>query len=272
MKTGRRRQIQQLLREHGDCSVEFLAAQLQVSDMTVRRDLQQLADEGRVVRTHGGAAPAEQVMFEFQFLRHADQNRKEKRAIGERAAALIESGQSVMLDSGTTTLALARHLVGRTRLTVITTSLPIAATLQRAGGVETILLGGIVRNDTPDLVGPLTEANLDAFHADLAFIGADGMTLDGDVYNGSLTVGRMLAKMAARATSVYVVADSSKIGKPALLRFGNASQWRGLISDAGLSAENRAALENAGVNVIIAGAPPSDRTDANADASGDGQP
>jgi len=252
MKVQRHRKIQQLLREHGTASVEFLASALGVSDMTVRRDLQQLADEDRVVRTHGGAAPAEQVLFEFPFLRHAEQNREQKRRIAARAATLIENGQSLMLDSGTTTLALARHLSQYKRLTVITTSLPIAAALQVSGGVELILLGGIVRRDAADLEGPLTEANLEAFHADLAFVGADGIGLDGSVYNASLTVGRMLTKMTQRASGVYVVADSSKIGKPALLRFGNVSHWRGLITDAGLPAADRAALEDAGVHVIIA--------------------
>jgi DeoR/GlpR family transcriptional regulator of sugar metabolism len=119
--------------------------------------------------------------------------------------------------------------------------------------VQVILLGGIVRRDAPDLEGPLTEANLDAFHADLAFIGADGIGLDGEIYNASLTVGRMLSKMASRAGGVYVVADSSKIGRAALYRFGNMRQWRGLITDAGISAADRAALEKAGVQVIVAG-------------------
>ncbi len=255
MRTGRLATIERKLRERGECSVESLSRELGVSDMTVRRDLQHLAESGRVVRTHGGAAPAEQVLFEFQFLHRASHHRLEKDAIGVRAAALVEEGCSVMLDSGTTTLSLARHLAGRRRLTVITTSLPIAATLQSAGGVETHLLGGIVRRDAPDLEGPLTESNLDAFHADLAFIGADGIGVDGEAYNGSLTVGRMIAKMASRARSVYVVADSSKIGRPALSRFGNLRDWQGLITDARASQTDLATLCASGIDVIIADAP-----------------
>ncbi len=251
-KQQRHRQIQQLLRTHGECSVEFLAAELQVSDMTIRRDLQQLAAEDRVVRTHGGASPAERVMFDFPFLREAEQNRQQKQSIGAHAAMLIEDGQSVMLDSGTTTLALARQLLRRQRLAIITTSIPIAAVLQPAIGVETILLGGIVRRDAPDMAGPLTEANLDAFHADLAFVGADAVGLNGDLYNASMTVGRMLMKMTGRAGAVYVVADSSKIGRTALSRFGNAASLQGLITDAGLPDADRKALESAGVRVIIA--------------------
>ncbi len=262
MQTARHRKIERFLRKRGECSVEFLADQLQVSDMTVRRDLRQLADEGKVIRTHGGAAPAEQVLFEFQFLRRAEHNRDAKARIGARAANLIEDGQSILLDSGTTTLSLARNIRTRRRLVVITTSLPIAAALQPAAGVETILLGGVVRRDAPDLEGSLTESNLEAFHADLAFIGADGVMLDGEVYNASLGVGRMLGKMASRAGSVYVVADSSKIGRAALCRFGNVRQWQGLITDDGISEAQRDALEQAGVQVIVGGTDENATSDA----------
>ncbi len=252
MKINRHRQIQQLLRVHQECSVEFLAAELRVSDMTVRRDLQILAKEGLLVRTRGGASQAERVLFDFPFLREAEQNRSQKGAIAECAARLVEDGQSVMLDSGTTTLAVARHLARRKRLVVITTSLPIAAVLQPSVDVETILLGGIVRRDSPDLTGPLTEGNLDAFHADLAFIGADAVGPDGTLYNASMTVGRMLTKMISRAGAVYVVADSSKIGRTALSRFGSAASIQGLITDGDLGAEERKTLEAAGVRVILA--------------------
>ncbi|MGN6726293.1 MAG: DeoR/GlpR family DNA-binding transcription regulator [Tepidisphaeraceae bacterium] len=252
MKLRRHRQIQELLRERGECSVEVLAQHLGVSDMTVRRDLQQLATEQRLVRTYGGAAPIEQVSFEFKFLRGMGDSGTQKEAIGQAAAGLIEDGQSVLFDSGTTTLAVARRLIHRKRLVVITTSLPIAATLQRSADLEIILLGGIVRRDAPDLAGPLTEANLEAFHADLAFIGADGVGLDGELFNASLTVGRMLAKMTARAAGVYIVADSSKIGRTALCRFGNLRDCRGLITDSSIAPADRAALEAAGVRVIVA--------------------
>jgi DeoR/GlpR family transcriptional regulator of sugar metabolism len=259
MRNDRLHTIEQLLREHGECSVERLARELGVSDMTVRRDLQRLADAGRVVRSHGGAAPVEQVLFEFQFLRRARHQREQKEAIGERAAALIEDGQSVLLDSGTTTLSLARHLVHRRLLFVIPTSLPIAATLQSAAGVETHLLGGVIRRDAPDLTGPLTESNLDAFRTDFAFIGADAVGADGDVYSNSMAVGHLLAKMASRANAVYVVADSSKVGRSALSRYGSVRGWAGLIVDSGIAPSDLASLQSAGVNVIVVDVPPSPR-------------
>jgi DeoR/GlpR family transcriptional regulator of sugar metabolism len=227
----------------------MLSRACEVSDMTIRRDLQKLADEGRVVRTHGGAARAEQVMFEFQFLQRAKTQQEEKNQIGLAAARLVKDGQSILLDSGTTTLALARHLRKHNRVTVITTSLPIAASLQQAPGVETLLLGGYVRHDSPDLVGALTEANLETLRADIAFVGADGIDLAGNVYNNSLNVARMLAKMSASAREVYVLADHTKLDRTALKQFGNVSEWTGLITDDRADTKHLDSLRAAGVNV-----------------------
>jgi DeoR family fructose operon transcriptional repressor len=205
------------------------------------------------VRTHGGAAPAEQVMFEFQFLERQKVQQEAKQRIGSVAASLVRDGQSVMLDSSTTTLAVARQLVEK-RVTIITTSLPIASVLQQAAGVETLLLGGFVRRESADLGGALTEANLESLRADVAFVGADAIDRNGNAYNASLNVARMLGKMMASASDAYLVADSSKIGKTALVTFGNAAKWKGLITDAGISLEQREALSAVGVNVIVAGA------------------
>jgi len=228
----------------------MLSRACEVSDMTIRRDLQKLADEGRVVRTHGGGARAEQGMFEFQFLPRAKTPQEEKNQIGLAAARLVKDGQSILLDSGTTTLAIARHLRKHNRVTVITTSLPIAASLQQAPGVETLLLGGYVRHDSPDLVGALTESNLETLRADIAFVGADGVDLAGNVYNNSLNVARMLAKMAASAREVYVLADHTKLDRTALKQFGNVSKWTGLITDDQADAAHLDALRAAGANVM----------------------
>lgn len=253
IQTSRRRLILQMLRERGECSVDDLARACSVSDMTIRRMLTRLADEGQVVRTHGGASPASRVSFEFQFLRKSQIEPEAKDQIGAEAAKLVGDGQSIMLDSGSTTLALARQLTNRTGLTIITTSLPIASTMQQAPGVETLLLGGFVRREAPDLEGPLTEANLDTLRADMAFVGADGIDADGNVYNASLSVAKMLQKMVKAAGKTYVVADHTKLGRKALISFGNAREWAGLITDAGDDNEIVSQLRVAGVNIIQAG-------------------
>jgi DeoR/GlpR family transcriptional regulator of sugar metabolism len=251
MSRSRQSQIQALLNKHGECSVEFLARKCNVSDMTIRRDLMVLEKSGGLIRTHGGATPREKVLFEFQFLDRARLNESAKRQIAVTAAKLIKNGQSVMMDSGTTTLAVAKELHNHKQLSLITTSLPIAAILQYVTGINVLLLGGFVRCDAADLCGALTETNLENLRADMALIGADAIDLKGNVYNKSLEVARMLSKMTAAAAVTYVVADSSKIGHSALMKFGSIPKWEGLITDSGVSKQNAAALRQAGVNLIV---------------------
>ena len=261
-RTARDARIVDLILERGQCAVEELARELDVSDMTIRRDLDRLAERGEVVRTHGGASPGNHVSFEFQFLRRSQENAAAKRLIGATAASMISDGQSVLLDSGSTTLAIARELLHRNRLTVITTSLPIASVLQRAPRVDTLLLGGFVRRDSPDLEGPLTEANLDYLRADIAFLGADGIDEQGNVYNASLNLARMLSKMVTSAARVYVVADESKLGRRALASFGNVTQWGGLITNAASDSPIIKQLTTVGTKIIFAGEKPAKHKEA----------
>lgn len=252
MTLERRRMIEALLASQGGCTVESLARTCGVSDMTIRRDLEALSAAGKVVRTHGGAVPRDRVLFEFEFLNRSKINDVAKCQIAQTADKLVPDGSTLLMDSGTTTLALARALQDRKSLTVITTSLPVAATLQHAPSIRTILLGGVLQKDSPDLLGAITETNLESLRGDLAFIGADAIDLNGDVYHRSPDVARMLAKMAAAAAAVYVLADPSKIGKTALMRCGHLGQWRGLITNRDLPPVSQNSLAKAGVNVILA--------------------
>ncbi len=252
MQTGRQRKILELLHQGGERSVDALAELLQVSDMTIRRDLQALAEEGLLLRTHGGASPVENVRFEFQFLQRAQHRRQQKEAIGLAAAAIVKEGQSVLFDSGTTTLAVARQLRRVAHFTVITTSLPIASVMQRSGNADILLLGGFLRRDSPDLEGPITESNLNTLHADVAFLGADGVDGEGNVYNASLSIARLLMVAVKAASKVYVVADSSKLDRNALTKFGNLRDWAGLVTDAEISHAQLTQYRQAGINVIVA--------------------
>jgi DeoR/GlpR family transcriptional regulator of sugar metabolism len=248
----RQKRICEWIARRGECSIEELVERLGVSGMTVRRDLTALAAEGKVIRTHGGAALAERVSFEFEFLNRIRKNQLAKESIARAAATLIAGGESLMLDSGTTTLELAKQLHGKLNLTVITTSLPIAAQLQYDRQIEVLLLGGYLRASTPDLAGALTEANLETLRADAAFLGADAIDSKGNVYQDSPELARMLTKMASSASRVYVLADRSKLGKTALWRFGRLQDWAALITDAGADRGQLASLKKASVRVIKA--------------------
>lgn len=248
----RQKRIYELIAQHGERSIEELIQEFGVSGMTIRRDLQLLADQGRVIRTHGGATMAERVSFEFEFLNRVRENHAAKEAIAATAAAQVNDGESIMLDSGTTSLELAKQLRGKRGLTVITSSLPNAAQLQYDQQIEVLLLGGRLRASSPDLVGALTETNLEQLRADVAFIGADAVDSHGAVYQESPEVARMLTRMAESAKRVYVIADNSKLGKTALWRFGRLSDWTALITDAGAERSVLASLKKAGAQVIKA--------------------
>lgn len=217
----------------GELSIEQLTKRFGVTGMTIRRDLQSLEEAGRLIRTHGGVMPADRVSFEFKFLQKSREHAAEKSQIALQAGRLIEAGQTIMLDSGSTTLAIARVVRGVQPLTIVTSSLPIASEFFGAPGTEVILLGGSLRKDSPDLMGPVAEAALDMLRADVAFIGAEAIDEQGNLYTQQAEMGRLLSSMARACRKVYAVADSSKIGigQQRLIRFARLRDWEGLITD-----------------------------------------
>ena len=253
----RRTQILELLDRQGECGIDELAERFGVSGMTIRRDLQELADEGRVIRTHGGATPTARITFEFKFLARTQEQNAEKEQIAEVAARLVQPGESVLLDSSTTTLAIARRLRAIPDLTVITTSLPIASELFGCESIDVLILGGKLRKDSPDLFGALTDIHLDALRVNVAFIGADAVDRSGYIYNQSAEIGRMLHRMSKAAARVYAVADHSKIGRQELMHFANVADWSGLITDDKLNVTMQQTLIRAGVSVIRPSSSPS---------------
>ncbi len=222
-----------------------------VSEMTLRRDLDTLAQMGEVRRTHGGAVATERMAFQFDFRGRRRANRDAKRAITRKAHELVQPGQAVILDTGTTTLELAHLLRDFRDLTVITPSLAVASELQFSDGIRTVLLGGIVRSGSPDLTGPLTEANLESFAADLAFQGADAIDPEGKLYNADLDIAHVDTKMRQRAEKTYILCDSSKIGKTALACNGNLQEVDALITDDGIDSELRKRFEEMGATLIV---------------------
>ncbi len=248
---ARQRKICELIAQRGQCTVQELSQILGVSGMTIRRDLQVLEQQGHIVRTHGGAALGYRAVFEFDFLKKVRLNLPAKEAIARAAVELLRDCSSLMLDASTTTLAIARHLRGRTGLTVITTSLPAASELQHEPGIDVLLPGGYLRPHSPDLSGPLTEMNLADLHAEVAILGADAIDKQGYVYTNPPDTTDALLRMAASADRVYIAADSSKLGRRGLRRFGRLTQWAGLITDSRADPRFLDALRNQGVRILI---------------------
>jgi DeoR/GlpR family transcriptional regulator of sugar metabolism len=222
----------------GTTQVGQLADAFGVSEMTVRRDLGDLEREGKLTRVHGGAVGA---TAERPFAEIAVERFEQKDAIGALAASSIDEGQTVLLDVGTTTLQLARHLRGRS-LTVITSNLAVYEELLPEESIELVLLGGVVAEDA-----------LRQLRADVAFLGASGIEADFSVVDTTMVeVPIKRAMMAAAARSVLLV-DSEKFRMRGVVRVCHAQDLDAIVTDSGIAAETRSELERSGVEVLVAG-------------------
>ncbi len=241
-------QIVDYLRAHDGASVQALAKQFQVSLMTIRRDLMLIERAGCVTRTHGGAILAKPRVVEFTFLEREQRHAAEKRAIARHLASLIRPGSTVALDSGTTTLEVAKAIAGIEGLTVLTSSLAIASVLYTHEPLALVLLGGVCRTGSPDLTGWLIEQNLKQFHVDYAIVGADGVTRDG-AFTTAVDISRVCQAVLAAGACSILVADHSKIGKPSFSRFAGLQDFDLILTDAAVPAAHRRWLSRAAKQV-----------------------
>jgi len=246
----RHEKIRELIAKDLPFAVSDLARQFGVSEMTVHRDLNALQQEGHIKRTHGGAVPAEKMAFEFDFTSRRKSNKKAKQAIAKYAITLIKPRQTLILDTGTTTLELALLLKDFQNITILTPSIAVASILQFSTGIQTILLGGNIRKGSPDLTGAITEKVLDMFMADIAFQGADGIGLNGEMYNSDMRIANVDQKMRQRAHKTYILCDSSKINKTNLAFNGSLSEVNALITDSKIKIEHLSALKEINKNII----------------------
>ena len=219
---SRHAKILEQLSADGEATVQALAGGFGVSVMTIRRDLAELEASGELTRTHGGAMLSRAGIIEFSFREKGQRNADEKRAIAREAAELVERGMTLTLDTGTTTLEVAKAVAGVPDLTVLTSSLAIASALYGRPNISLVLTGGAVRTGSPDLSGWLTEENLKRFRVDIACIGADGADREG-VFTTDVNVARVSQAMIASAHETVLVADHTKFEKPAFVRFAS---WR----------------------------------------------
>jgi DeoR/GlpR family transcriptional regulator of sugar metabolism len=213
--------LRALLRQSGVLRVEDLSRQLNVSAATVRRDLDQLERNGAIRRVHGGAVSVESRLEEPLFDDKTSIAAREKRRIAEAAAALVEAGDTIYLDGGSTVLELARLLRDRSQLTVVTNSLQAAHEL--AGrGPRLIVIGGELRRLSQTLVGPLTRLLLTELHLDKAFMGTIGFSIKEGLTTTEPSEAFTKEIVMGQARQVIVLADSGKAGK---VSFACAGRW-----------------------------------------------
>ncbi len=234
----------------GSVSVRDLARDMGVSEITIRRDLASLKRDGKLLRVYGGAIPKERVAYEFSFKEKESLHRAEKESIGRAAAGLVEPGAAVFLDTGTTAVEVARALRGRTPGVIVTVNLCVASEYVGQERVRVIMPGGELGRRSPDLLGELTLQTLSQMTVDVAFLGCDSVDPARGFYAADLRSAAVSRLMLEQSRRAFLIADSSKFGRRAMVRIAPVGRLAGIITDAGLARPHRAALRRAGVRVV----------------------
>jgi len=242
--------IVDILQEDERVSVRRLAEQLNVSQMTVRRDMAMLEEQGFLIRTHGGALPADKLRYLHRAFPHYSVS-PQKVAVGKLAASQVRPGQTVMVDAGTTALEVARNLPRDIDVTVATTSIWVAQELY-GSPFHLVLFGGFIREGFPSTYGPLTEAMLKDFHVDMLFVGCDGADSKSGFYTTDLGTTSLERLEISISDYIVVVAESAKFGSKAFVRYATPDQIDAVVTDTGLSLADRKNLEDNGINVLLA--------------------
>jgi DeoR/GlpR family transcriptional regulator of sugar metabolism len=249
----RRRRILEHLRANGSASLRELIELTESSEVTARRDLRALEEDGLLSRRHGGAVLHESPVHEPTYAEKAGVAAAEKAAIAAVAVELIAAGDAVVLGAGTTTQALAKRLVHFHELTVVTNSLLVAEALVRAPGVEVVVTGGTLRGSIHALVGSAAEQSLARLRTVRAFISGNGLTAERGLTTPSLVVANVDRALAAAAREVVVLADHTKIGHDTMVQTVSLERMDRLITDPQADAAELARIAGAGVEIQLAG-------------------
>ncbi len=252
MAEERRTQILQIVRSEGRARVNDLAQRFSSSAVTIRNDLNELHGRGLVLRSHGGAVLPEKILRESPVYERLKTHSEEKRRIGAMAATLIHDGETIILDSGTTTLEIARQIKKMQGLQVITNGVNIAAELLDADKVQTFIVGGTLRVDSASIVGRSAEEMFDQFSADKVFLSGAGCDPDFGVSGGNLDETMVNRAMLRIAREVILVADASKFSKRSMVRIAQFSEIDTVISDGSLRPEIQERVRALGSNLILA--------------------
>ncbi len=248
----RKNRLLRMLAEEQKIIVTEAARALGVSLGTIRSDLKALEEEGRLVRTHGGAIPvgssSEPAFGERQLIRF-----EQKAAIGRAAAGLIGDSVSIMLDASSTAMELAKRLPEERPLSVITNGLSTAQLLAAKRLFNVIVTGGVVRPGSDEVEGLLAKSLFDQVHADILFASAHGLTLDQGMTEFSYQEAELKRVMAANVPNVVALVDSSKLGRRSLATSVELSRIRTVVTDQGADPAFLNALRERGIAVVIAG-------------------
>jgi DeoR family transcriptional regulator of aga operon len=251
MAEERRTQILQIVRSTGRVRVNGLARRFNTSAVTIRSDLNELHQRGLVLRSHGGAVLPDTILRESPVHERLNTHADEKRRIGAAAATLINNGETIILDSGTTTLEIARQIKKKQGLQIITNGVNIAAELLDARDAQVFIVGGTVRGESASISGHFTEEMFEQFSADKLFLSGAGCDLDFGVSGANLEETMVNRAMIRIAREIILVADASKFSKRSMSRIAPFSQIDTVISNTSLDEDIQAKLRGQGCNLIL---------------------
>ncbi|TJY41504.1 DeoR/GlpR transcriptional regulator [Cohnella pontilimi] len=256
LKTERQERLLRYLQQHGSITVSELTGLFHCSEATARRDLEELEQNGRIIRTMGGGAKYAEpgLSREIPFLEKQNTRYAEKQAIASAAAELVQEGDVVGLTGGTTTFLIARALKRKRRITVVTNAVNIAMELADHEDIQVVLTGGVLRNKSYELCGPLAEQTVEALNIHTMFMGIDGLTADQGASTYSeleANIAKLLMKRSDRTIAVF---DHTKAGRSSLFRVAALAELHACISNAPIPDDIRQAMEMQGVNLHVADA------------------
>lgn len=247
----RHKKILDLLKQNGTISVSALTESLNVSEVTVRKDLSMLEQRKKLHRIHGGAILVSPFIGDRHVNEKEKQNVDEKNAIGIAASALITENDSILIASGTTVLFFANEIVPKGHLTVVTASIGVTSVLSQRKDVDVIQLGGIVRFSSLSVVGPAAEQMLGSFNCSKLFMGVDGIDLDFGLTTTNALEASLNKVMIECSQKLVVLADSSKFGRKGFSRICGLDSVDEIITDGDISARTVQELEARGVKVTV---------------------
>jgi DeoR/GlpR family transcriptional regulator of sugar metabolism len=250
LKSARQSQIRRIVEEQGQISVTELNEILDVSEATIRRDLEQLTDQGWVERTHGGALRVEPAPVEPPIKERITKNAEEKMRIGQLAAGLVGEGDTIFLGSGSTVSAMVPHLLDLPGLTVITNSLPVVNQMARSKA-ELIVIGGMFRSSEQSMVGHVAEQAIREFRADHAFMGIRGIDVEHGLTSDFLPEAVTDRAILGIAPNCVIVADHSKFNRVSSVYLAPVTSANIVITDDKTPSATVSELREAGVDVLI---------------------
>ncbi len=253
-KLERQEEIRRFIYEVGQASVQTLSERFGVSEATIRRDLEEMAAKGTIRRLHGGATRPRSAATEPPILQRVHERAALKELIGKAAAGLVADGETIFLGSGSTTLAVARHLLDRQDLTVITNSLPVVNLLADAPHITLIILGGLLRHSERSMIGHITEQAIAELRADKVIMGIQAVDLQQGLTNAYLPETMTDRAIVNLAPQLILVADHTKFGRIAPSLVAPLEAVHTVVTDAKIDPQIVRDLQEAGIRVIVAGA------------------